>query len=142
MSTPTPRDAHLRQAWHNEAVAESLSDGDQAHDWAVTASFYSALHFFDHMLLGKKVSVIEYANRRRFSPHTARSELAESHLDYKNEIRYRTLRIQSELARYMSSKNATPLTMAAFEYFDQAAAKNLVGELKAFRVGLGYLARS
>ena len=42
---------HLRQAYHNEALASQLGSLSlSAYDWAITALFYCALHFVDAYL--------------------------------------------------------------------------------------------
>ena len=43
------KDDHLKQAEHNEKLANSLSQGPYL-DWAVTVYFYAALHYMTAIL--------------------------------------------------------------------------------------------
>jgi len=138
MSAAVPRDAHLRQAQHNQQFAEHVADSGSAYDWAITACFYSSLHFFDHWLLGQRVKVTELARNDGVSPHVARSRLARQKLSFADEVTYRTLRIQSELARYMSSKDGDGPQKAACDFFDESAARDRLSDLQTLRQALGY----
>lgn len=90
------KDAHLKQAAHNEKLYSQLLN-TQFLDWAVTAIFYSGLHYFDGYLAAKSVDP-----RLAHPPtHDVRTPLVarESNLRhiYSN---YRRLKDESEAARY------------------------------------------
>ncbi len=66
MSAPTPND-HLDQARANRDHAEwllaSRPTDNTALQWAVTATFYSALHGLTGHLLGQRVTVTDHRSR-------------------------------------------------------------------------------
>lgn len=129
MPSETPPDAHLKQAKHNENFAKTLCDGEGPFDWSITAAFYSALHYVDSWLRREKnVNPVALARRNDESPHRWRSNLVEQHCDFGTQVSYSTLRQQSELARYLSSRE-NALTKSACDFFDRDAAEQQLAEL-------------
>lgn len=90
------KDAHLKQAAHNESLYSQLVD-TQFLDWAVTAIFYSGLHYVDGYLATKSLG----PKHAHPPTHDVRTPLVarESNLKhiYSN---YRRLKDESEAARY------------------------------------------
>lgn len=86
---------HISQAEHNEKIAETLSK-TKFIDWAVTVTFYAALHYVDAVLAA---SVIHP------DTHTERNEAIGGNATLlKVRAEYRTLETLSRNARYLSMK--------------------------------------
>jgi hypothetical protein len=86
------RDEHIRQAEHNEKLADTLSAGGSYPDWAVTIYFYAAIHY---------VNVILVAQGPVPTSHEKRDPLVRRHPNLSkiwNE--YKALDIMSRNARY------------------------------------------
>ncbi len=90
------KDAHLRQANHNEIFCAHLL-GTAFSDWAVTGTFYAALHYVDAYLATKNIDP-----KHAHPPgHDVRTPLVarESNLQHIFP-EYRRLKGESEAARY------------------------------------------
>lgn len=112
---------HLAQAQSNDAFSERLVQSEGPHDWAVTVSFYAALHYFEHWLIKKRnVSVLQESRSKGKSMHSYRDVMAKKYLPEGQAAQYIYLRQQSELARYFStaSKADETLSQPPFKYFD------------------------
>jgi len=131
------RQAHLAQATHNDEFAKSLVDNsDGPHDWAVTVIFYAALHYFEYWLLGNGIDVLGEARRKKRSPHTIRREKARDHLPDEMAGIYRMLRQQSELARYLTTRDGRrelSLPSLPSEYFSQNSAGRYYEDLERLK---------
>lgn len=102
---------HLSQARHNESLAEYLLDKPY-YDWAITACFYSAIHYFEARLFieytenDKKHSEtsipLDDKGEWKYTPHRWRERLVHNHFSRSTWISFRNLREASELARYLS----------------------------------------
>lgn len=102
---------HLSQARHNESLAEYLLDKPY-YDWAITACFYSAIHYFEARLFieysenDKKHSETSIPLGERgewkYTPHRWRERLVHDNFSQSTWISFRNLREKSELARYLS----------------------------------------
>lgn len=93
------KDAHLRQANHNETFCSQLLSTEFL-DWAVTGIFYSALHYVDAYLAIKNIHPSRhYQGRDRWVA-------TESNLRHIWN-QYRWLKDKSEAARY-DVKHFTP----------------------------------
>jgi len=102
---------HLSQARHNESLAEYLLDKPY-YDWAITACFYSAIHYFEARLFieytqnDKKHSEssipLDEKGEWKYTPHRWRERLVHNHFSRSTWISFRNLREASELARYLS----------------------------------------
>lgn len=90
------KDAHLRQAAHNEELYNRLLN-TKFLDWAITAVFYSALHYIDAYL-----ATLPLPPKYCHPPvHEVRTPLVETESNLKRIVRqYRRLKDQSEAARY------------------------------------------
>jgi hypothetical protein len=141
------KQAHLAQATHNNGFAKSLvDDGNGPHDWAVTVTFYAALHYFECWLVGRGFDILGEAKRKRSSPHTVRMEKARDYLPDDIATIYRTLRQQSELARYLTTTltarggrgHEIALPNLPRDYYTQNAAEQFYEDLQEFKKHLGY----
>ena len=58
------RDRHIAKAEHNKEFAQKVLDlGEEYQDWALTAIFYSALHYVDAMLGDRGATVSTHHER-------------------------------------------------------------------------------
>lgn len=92
---------HLRQAYHNESVANKLLSDNPVEfpDWAVTATFYAALHFVNHYFM------------RTASIAPGRHDIRSSYLNRDSIARsiaceYQKLRDRCDEGRYYCSRAA------------------------------------
>ena len=102
---------HLSQARHNESLAEYLLDKPY-YDWAITACFYSAIHYFEARLFIKysendkkhsETSIpLDEKGEWKYTPHRWRERLVHDNFSQSTWISFRNLREKSELARYLS----------------------------------------
>lgn len=148
------RNAHIRQAQHNEAlVRELVGDGYRYRDWAVIAIFYAAVHYFEARLhdapafthpeavipiTHSENSVPKIGPANRYSPHIWREKLLESNCGWDTLRAYRRLRSTSETARYHSHINR-PIRSAAHYYFSPGEVDSLLSvELEIVKSSLGF----
>lgn len=90
------KDAHLRQAAHNEELYSQLSN-TKFLDWAVTGIFYAALHYVDAYLATKNIDP-KYAHP---PTHEVRTPLVATESNLKRIFpQYQWLKNRSEDARY------------------------------------------
>ena len=139
--------AHLAQARHNADFAKSLVDNsDGPHDWAVTVTFYAALHFLEGWLIQQNIDVVAEARRNHVSPHRFRSDQAKKLLPKEMAVIYTKLQRHSQLARYLTTNltnkgNYGPessLPSPPAEYYKKGAAETLYGNLSELKAHLGY----
>jgi hypothetical protein len=134
--------AHLAQATHNEQFARSLVQSSNGpYDWAVTVTFYAALHHFDCWLLKTGVNVLQEAKAKNRSPHVIRGQKARDNLPPPMSAIYRTLRQQSELARYLTttdqSNGQMSLPSPPPQYFTQTNTARFFTDLEALKAHFG-----
>ncbi len=135
----------MAQADHNREVARYLATPPR-HDWAITAAFYSAVHYFEAWLFDEAEKHSETSiptNSDGKLAHTAhgwREILVHRKMPKDAFISFRKLHETSETARYLSLfKVGTPAaptwtTAPAPNYFNEAHARSLVeGDLEKFR---------
>lgn len=89
------KDDHLKQAQHNEQLADTLSKGTYV-DWAVTVLFYAALHYVDSILAVSQVNPDTHGERQT---EIERNDTLK--VIYK-EFRY--LQVMSRNARYLVAR--------------------------------------
>ena len=121
---------HLRQAQHNDAFSERLCSDDGPFDWAVTVSFYAALHYFDYWLRAKKN--VNIANEAQKGFHAYRRKLAKNLLSEHLAEAYLMLNNESELARYFATaaRPKDELGQPPFQYFNQASSARLRAQME------------
>lgn len=130
---------HLEQAQSNEQLAKNMCGGESHYDWAVTISFYAALHYLDAYLLKKSVYVLQEATAKGEGAHALRRKKAKAMLPSDESRRYITLQQQSERARYFTAGDNRPLPNIPARYFTQGMARQSFAELEKLR---DYLANS
>jgi hypothetical protein len=153
--------SHELQAQHNEALATTLVAADDFRDWACTASFYAAVHYFEAFLAANPTAcrhpeatalVIDHSEstipqditgRRKYSPHVWREELIRHNRSRQTWRSYRQLRESSQIARYHTDLALKPRLMpargTAHDFFDKATVTQLTHqELGGFKADLGY----
>lgn len=146
------RHVHLSQAEHNKKLARKLVNEPPYHDWGITASFYSAIHYFECWLYDKSEKHTETSipvgrdGKFNMSPHAWREKLIHNHLSEEAFKKFRKLRDASETARYLtlcrigSSKSPQWLDGLASDYFPPGEAKKLVEiDLEVFLAELGII---
>jgi glucose-6-phosphate isomerase len=100
---------HILQAEHNESLADYLIGIDPYHDWVITVSFYSAIHYFKARLFiinndsNNKHSDTSMPQNYNKSPHSWREDLIHKSFSERIWKSFRKLRTQSEIARYLTS---------------------------------------
>ena len=146
------RIAHIRQAQHDEDLAKKLvENGYQFKDWAVTAAFYAAVHYFEARLhqepqftcpgISSRIfhtesSIPTYGNstRYRYSHHGWREQLIRRNCDRATVTAYRELRNASQIARY---HEGVVVSSTAHEHYSNQAVDRLVSILlERVKVGL------
>lgn len=140
---------HLAQAEHNRQLAEKLLGEPLYHDWAITAAFYAAVHYFEQWLFSEpekhtETSIpVDTKGRLRYTAHAWREKIIQNKLSKDAFRSFRKLRDASETARYLSlariSPRGTPdwIPAPACQYFSLEYAKELVvKELSDFRESL------
>jgi len=121
---------HLSQARHNEEVADRLISDPPYHDWAITAGFYAAIHYFESWLFNKpeqhsETSRPKNPNGSLPSVHAWRLHLIQQKLTPEAFKSYEKLKVSSENARYLDFPNALA-NFTAFDYFTPTEAEKLV----------------
>ena len=106
---------HVQQAKHNLSCANTFLNLGTCRDWAITAAFYSAVHFVE-----AGFSTIPHI--RHTSSHATRN--SECQLTFGNCYRqYRKLFNASIIARYLQGANSV-----AGGYYTQQAASDFINQ--------------
>lgn len=126
---------HISQAKHNKETAKNiLKNNYPFHDWAITCSFYAALHFFEANLYRSCATHSEQeAAYYNITPHTYRNNfIMRNHsLIYS---KWKELYSASLIARYL-----TDISKPAFKYFSINDASELLKKMELIRHHFGYL---
>ncbi len=125
---------HILQAEHNEKAANKLAFSPPYHDWGITATFYSAIHYFESWIFytiyrHTETSIpIDNEGKRKYSLHRWREEIAFDKLTRKDWDILRKLRITSGIARYLNlgTKNINWLNEPAFQHFKPQDTQKMV----------------
>jgi hypothetical protein len=139
---------HIAQAVHNEKLAEYLLDKPY-HDWAITASFYAAIHYFEACLFIRRS---DNSNRHsetcipkdgegklKYGYHAWRAHLISELFSQQTWKAFRRLRNAGHEARYLApfpERNASTnafLNQPAYENFEPETAKKLVNSLEQLK---------
>jgi uncharacterized protein (UPF0332 family) len=93
---------HLNQAKHNLESAQKFLQDRTIHDWAITAAFYSAVHFVEAGFISIPTVIhTETAVPSDISDHTFRQNQVRENYGNVCYLNYRKLRIASENVRYL-----------------------------------------
>lgn len=105
---------HQQQAYHNHKTAKKLAK-DKIRDWAITSTFYSALHYIEAaFILDPKVGHVEekFESLKLSMPEEAKKQSLHSFRDLlvgqsfpKIRSKFAQLRHMSESARYIEKSN-------------------------------------
>ncbi len=117
---------HLRQAWHNEELAEKLAtpSGLKYRDWLITIAFYAAVHYVEALFF--TVDGIVHTERAcpdHRSKHTFREGRVKEQLGKNPWESYRELSNASKIARYLPYAMGKPGT--GLDYYEDEDAKEL-----------------
>lgn len=112
--------SHRRQALHNEATARFLLP--LHHDWAVTATFYAALHHFESWLFSRPEKHSETVSLGGVPVHAWRKNYLQRHLPNAYQA-YSFLYQRSQEARYLHGLGTNAAPVPAQSLVDAAKAK-------------------
>jgi hypothetical protein len=140
---------HILQAEHNESLADYLIGIEPYHDWVITVSFYSAIHYFEAKLFitnddsnykhSDTSMPIDNDGKPKYSVHVWRERLIRNTLPKKTWESFKNLRCQSEIARYFTSylNSISPEQQKlSYEHFQPEDSKTLLKSLKNIKVDL------
>lgn len=116
---------HIAQAKHNLACAGKLIRDTHCRDWAITATFYSAVHFAEAGFTA--VPDVGHSDIRRPTdeePHAYRERLIREKYGEACYRSYRKLRIASYNVRYLAGWQTR--TETSLGYYDQTAAEKFL----------------
>ncbi len=111
--------AHLWQARHNEKLAKELVDSLSYKDWAVTTTYYTAIHYIEaafsqnNDILHTEYQVPPSSHR---SKHSIRENLVLEHYSGAWEA-LRKLHTQSNIARYLNTERGVFMRVPVQDYF-------------------------
>lgn len=131
---------HLKQAKHNEDLANKLSRFPPYHDWAITSAFYASVHYFEGWLYRQhtrecdrhtetSVPISAKDGKRDCSPHTWRERVVRERFKREAYNAFRELRTSSEFSRYLSFCQLNCKNSPASEYFSEEDAIRISGEV-------------
>lgn len=119
---------HVKQAKHNAACAAKLLGENVYRDWAITATFYAALHFAEAGFAATDVGHSENRGSQAETPHDVREGLIREKFGNVCWRSYRKLREASRNVRYLPNWQTKIDT--ALDYYQHAdAARFLNTEL-------------
>jgi hypothetical protein len=140
---------HILQAEHNESLADYLIGIDPYHDWVITVSFYSAIHYFEaRLFITNSDSNNKHSDtsmpkdndgKPRYSIHVWREKLIHDKFPRKAWESFKNLKYKSEIARYLTSPYE-PISpeqqKPSYEYFQPEDSRTLLKSLKNLKVDL------
>jgi len=149
-------EVHLSQADHNEKLANKLLSEPPFHDWAITAAFYSVIHYVEAWVFKNydvdaekhtETSIPrDVSGKLSYTPHGYREKVIER--AYRNHKLSRDLfkcflklRDASQTARYLSHVDAGAedpqfLEEPSSTFFSLDNAKSLVGSIPPMKAEL------
>ena len=98
--------AHLRQAQHNEKLAQQLLVSLEYKDWVITITFYAAIHYVEAAFFqNPKIVHTEISKPRNYkgSYHDYRTKMIFENYPFEVWQSLRKLYEQSRIARYLYS---------------------------------------
>lgn len=116
---------HVDQALHNLECAKSFLKNRNTHDWAITAAFYSAVHFAEAgFSTVPEIGHTETATPINMSAHAFREKQIQDRCDYKCWANYRKLRLASQEMRYLKSSS----TGISLDYYSPDDVRGFVNQ--------------
>jgi hypothetical protein len=118
---------HLNQAKHNLECAKSFLKIRNAHDWAITAAFYSAIHFVEAGFTAiNSIEHTEVATPRHMSHHEFRQRTVLQHFGNDCYRNYRKIKEASHNVRYLALHRSQ--TGISLDYYPPIEASRFVNE--------------
>ncbi len=112
---------HVKQANHNQNCAAKFANSRDTLDWAITAAFYSAIHFVEAGIATTNMGHSHVSCPSDTSLHDHRQDLVRK--NYRSCYRnYRSLRQASQAVRYLSDQK----TGLASNYYSNLDVKEFV----------------
>lgn len=93
---------HLMQARHNLSCAAKFLNDSQCRDWAITAAFYSALHFVEAGFTTTDIIHSDLKRPEYENAHTFRSRMVKDKFGKECWLSYRKLFDASYNVRYLA----------------------------------------
>ena len=115
---------HVGQAKHNLSCAKKFLDDNRCRDWAITAAFYSALHFVEAGFTITNIIHTDLNRPQNESPHTFRMREIKNEFGKKCWFSYRKLFDASYNVRYLALWNSK--TGEALSYYSQNDVKSFI----------------
>lgn len=115
---------HVNQAKHNLMCAEKFLANSQCRDWAITAAFYSALHFVEAGFTTTNILHTDFRRPQDESLHTYRMRQVKDKYGKECWLSYRKLFDASYNVRYLALWNSQ--MGGALDYFNHNDAKNFI----------------
>ncbi|MGD0877787.1 MAG: hypothetical protein ABSA01_06535 [Anaerolineales bacterium] len=115
---------HLHQALHNLDCAKRFVANSNDRDWAITAAFYSAVHFAEAGFISTDVIHSELKCPQGITPHKFREEKVKEKFGITCYRSYRKLINASYNVRYLPM--AFSRTGMALDYYSQDDAKRFI----------------
>lgn len=116
----------LIHAERNKSLAEDLIEGKKYHDWVVTISFYSSIHFLENLLLPIELNGQDCRNIQQVKNcyrlkgrHVARLKLIQNHAPSRIAIGYKWLDDRSRYSRYTTYKVTPAESSKAIQYLSE-----------------------
>lgn len=116
---------HLKQAQHNASCAAKLLNEKVYRDWAITATFYAAIHFAEAGFTTTDVVHSENKGSQSESPHDVRERLIRDKFGQACWRSYRKLREASRNVRYLPNWQ-TKTGATALDYYQHADAEKFL----------------
>lgn len=117
---------HIKQWQHNRTFISTIDPGFS--DWAVTATFYAALHAVDALMKYDKVTrVVSHAARNETLTHTTRYAKIWD-LYYPLDDLSRTIRYLAKPTRWVPWEQIEPQVLRRYLYPLEASVRRLMGE--------------
>lgn len=119
---------HINQAKHNAACAAHLLGGKTYRDWAITATFYAAVHFAEAAF--NSLPDVRHSETQGISPdspHDVREKLIRDKFGEACWKSYKKLRQASNNVRYLASWRSMR-TGTALDYYQPADAEKFLSE--------------
>ena len=117
---------HLQQSKHNAACAAKLLNEKVYRDWAITATFYAAIHFAEAGFSATDVGHSENRGGQADSPHDVRENLIREKFGRDCWRSYRKLREASRNVRYLPDWQTKSGT--ALDYYQHKDAVKFLNE--------------
>ena len=127
---------HYQQATHNKALAEFLFAQNPAtyYDWAITAAFYSSIHWVEsyfYFVPGvvhteSSIPTNPENGELRYSPHAWRARLVQNNCEAEVWKGFRVLHEASQAVRYLSNRERISHDKPAVSIYTLADAKKMV----------------